>query len=342
MFNKKVYQETFDHVRASEQIRNQIIQVEANKTVPVRKTRILFLAAVIASLFLLTAFSCIQFKNYNNPAQILEGIFGKNGRSSYSAQQVITQYGKMQYGGGTRYELDMQLAEKYIAPYIYEVNQTIVSEKQAFTVEACIVDKASLTGALYYRLENPPEYQISNRGAIYWMCDGPDLDPFLSVEMDACNAIGNHLIVEAMTTENVLYGTYQFVIEKDCDWMRITLRDSQTQITIPIPEETQMPYIELDDGGIVMSPFGAAIDAKKYGITFRTLDVISIYLADGEEYELQWEDQAAEAPNLKESRYGCNVSFFSDSGKVVYIFSRVLDIEKVQSIVINGTEYCVQ
>lgn len=342
MLNKSVYRESFRHVRTSDKVRNHVIQFAEKRPVPGRNARILLLAALIASLFLLTAFSFIQFKKYGNPGQMLEAILGENGRSTYSAQQVTTRYGTMQYGGGTRYELDMQLAEKYIAPNIYEVNQTIVSGEREFTVEACIVDKASLTGALYYRLENPPEYQISNRGAIYWMCDGPDLNPFLYIEMDGCITIGNHMVVEAMSTDTVLYGTYQFVVEEDCDWMRISLRDSQEQIIVPFPEDIQMQYIKLDDGGIILSPFGASIDAEKYGINFRTLDVISIHLANGEEYELQWEDQEGETPNRKESRYGCNVSFFTDSGNVVYIFSRVLDIEHVRSIVINGTEYSVQ
>lgn len=338
MFDRDRYQSTFDQVRISKEIRERVIQFADTKPVHSSKNLKFLLVAVIGSLFLLSAYTYI-FRVYNDPAMMLEGIVGENGRSTYAAEKVdIT---GLHYGGGSRSALDMELAKKYIAPHIYEVNQTVVAGDQVLTVEACIADKASLTGAIYYRLENPPQYHLSNRGAITWLNDEQEWDPLILVEMDRCNAIGNHMIVEAMTTENVLYATYQFVLEADCDWMRLMMADGQDEIIIPFPEDIQMDYLKLDNGGIILSPFGAALDAEKYGMNFRTLDCISIFYDDGEEYELHWEDRDGEKNGLEDSRYGCNVSFFSDSGKVVYVFSRVLDIENVHSIVINGTEYKV-
>ena len=365
------YKAVFSHVTASEDTYMRIMRMtEERKDIKHRKHfRLILIAAVLVSAMLLVgAYS--GYVLYERPQEMLEALMGVNGRSTYASQEITVLYQDgntqlMQTPSGTRTELDMKLAKKWLAPYIYQVGERIVDGETVLTAEACLVERATHTGALYLKLENSPEYQVTNRGQVWWLDENGEFFYYPKVEMIGEDYfLSSFLIADEMTEQNTLAVILMFTCGKGSEGMRLTAGDSGDSISIPFPEETGMKVLELAEGKIILSPFGALLDSGSLGIRFWTYDVISILYKNGEEYLLQWEDPAwkpyEEEPkegvsvwdsekretweNLEESISNSNFSVFLDeeNSSVVYIFNRVLDLEEVKAVVINGIEYPVE
>lgn len=366
------YKAAFAHVKAPENTVRRVMDMAEERNVwrKKRKFRIALVAAiVISAVVLLGAYS--GFVLYERPKEMLEALMGINGRSTYAAHEVVVldENGypiRIENPAGTRTELDMELAKKWIAPYIYQVGERIVDGDTILTAEACLIDRATHTAALYLKLENSPSYDVSSRGQVWWLNENNEFYYYPKVSMIGQDFfLSNYLIAEEMTTEDTLAVILMFTCDEGSEGMILTAGESGKNITIPFPEKTGMKYLELAEGKIVLSPFGAILDSGTFGIRFWTNDIISIRYKSGEEYLLHWEDPAWKqyeaAPqesvkipydedrwetmeNLKDPIYNSNFSVFLDeeNSSVVFIFNRVLDLDEVKSVVINGMEYPVE
>lgn len=369
MFREE-YKAAFSRITAPEDTFNCVMHMAQGRSVRMKKGFRIMLVAVIliTAMVLVGAYS--GFVLYEKPQEMLEALMGINARSTYAPQEIEILYQSgdtqwMQNPGGIRTELDMELADKWIAPYIYQVGERLVDGDIVMTAEACLVDRATHTAALYLKLENSPKYEVTNRGQVWWLNENDEFYYYPKVELIGQEFfLSNFLIAEETTTENTLAVILMFTCDEGSEGMILTAGNSGKNVTIPFPEETDMKYLELADGKIVLSPFGAMLDSAYFGIQFWTCDIISILYKNGEEYLLHWEDPAwkkyEEEPQegtipydrerletrekLKDPIYNCNFSVFLDEENtaVVYIFNRVLDLEEVKSVVINGIEYSVE
>lgn len=366
------YKAAFAHVKAPENTVRCVMgkAEERNIWQRKRKFRIALVAAIVTSaMVLLGAYS--GFVLYERPQEMLEALMGINGRSTYAPYEnvILSPEGypiRIENPAGSRTELDMKLAKKWIAPYIYQVGERIVDGDTVLTAEACLIDRATHTAALYLKLENSPSYDVSSRGQLWWLNENDEFYYYPKISLIGQDVfLSNFLIVEEMTTENTLAVILMFTCDEGSEGMILTAGESGKSITIPFPEETGMEYLELAEGKIVLSPFGAILDSGTFGIRFWTNDIVSIRYKSGEEYLLHWEDPAwkqyESAPvvgekipfdedrketweNLKDPIYNSNFSVFleEENSSVVYIFNRVLDLDGVKSVVINGVEYPVE
>lgn len=366
MDEMEAYKNVISKMKASEETYNAVLQMNRKETSKNHIQKKLLLAAVISSMLLLIGCTYIRFVVYNNSSGMLEALMGINGRSEYAAD--YDDYLKLN-GTGNRTALDNKLAKKFIEPYIYAVEESITDGNTTLTVEAFLVDRPTCTAALYMIMENPGIYVETNRGQVYW---DPEIYgeyyPFHTVSPIGCDyVIGNCMIVDALTTEDTLHFIYLFTCMEECEGVTVKMDGGNGEcIQIDFPAQTKMPYLILDEGNIMLSPFAVKLNSQHYGINFLTIDIIYITYDDGEQYLLHWEDPILRDPETgreyefpkhvfdpqtkksyvdgveaKESIQNANYSCFVDTenSECVWFFNRVVDLEKVKSITINGVEY---
>lgn len=368
MFEQE-YKAAFSRVAMPDNAREEIMALPRKHVLRRKKyrSRLLLAAAIVAgAMALLGAYS--GFVLYERPQEMLEALMGINGRSSYGSYEnvVLSPEGyplRIENPSGNRTELDIDLARKWLAPYIYQVGERITDGQTVLTAEACLIDRATKTGALYLKLENSPKYDVSSKGQVWWLSEQEEFYYYPDISMIGQDTFfSSYFLAEDMTTEDTLAVVYLFTCGEESRGMILSAGDSKESITIPFPDETGMQYLEIGDGEIILSPFGALLDSGRLGIRFWTSDIVSIVYQSGEEYLLHWEDpawkkyetepvQGQKIPydeerqqtweNLKDPVYNSNFSVFLDeeNTQLVYIFNRVLDLDEVKSVVINGIEY---
>lgn len=342
MLNEKTFIATFSQVTAPEQLRTEIMNFQKSKKKHISK--VAYFAAVISIVFFLLACA-----NALEAGAMMEALFGKNGRESIEAERYVLQYenGRNQevtVGSGNRTQLNTALAKDYIIPHVFEINRTIYDGDTAITVEYGIVDRACSIGAIYVKIDNPPLYRVTNRGQILWMNENNEYSPYLrSYPIGQEGFVGNEMIVEALTTDKTLYMTYLFTCESDCTGMVMQagkMQLAQDIIQVDFPVKSEMTSLSLAEGRITLSPFGAKLDSEFFGMNFMTLDCVSIFYKNGEEYILQWEDKVGQHPSVYNVNYTC---FLDDENtEVVYFFNRVLDLNEVESVAVNGQQFNIE
>lgn len=289
-----------------------------------------------AAALLLTACAAVFF----DPAAMLEPIFGVNGRGSYEPDTVARMYEP----GGGRTELDEELAKRYIEPCVQRLEGTLTDGNATLTALSMIVDRFSCTAAVYLKLENPPAYTVYNSGWILFReCqNGWYIHPKAIGQSDV---IGRCFIDEKSTTDQILYCTLMFSLEPQSQTLELRLGEQTEAIIIPLPEKTDMPAILLEEGGIILTPFGMRVKTsvlrqgdddggRETPLPKREL---AIRFEDGSEYlilHLNYGD---------EDYKGCTyeMALNPDLESYVIVFNRVVDIGKVSALRINDRIYPV-
>lgn len=310
-------------------------------------TRILRIAAVAAVLLLLAGCAVVFFLKDSG---MMETIFGSNGRTTYAPDIVWRLYEP----GGERTELDEKLAKKFIDPYVFPIEGTLKDGETTLTAVSCLVDRTSCTAALRLKLENPPEYEVYNSGRLLFKTARAEDSWYVHPRgIGQGDMIGRLFVDEASTTEKELYFVLIFSCEPSCTAVELSLGHEPDSITIPFPEETNLPSLILADGDIAISPWGMKVKAailsqdtnlpdRKPGVQYHIREEdhprteVAIRFKDGTEY-LVAVDGLKEEDRFEGYTYGMALNTKIEDR--VFVFNRVVDIENVATFRVNEHVY---
>lgn len=304
------------------------------------KLRPILAAAAIATLLLLMVGCTVVSILIDKP--MMEVIFGTNGRENYASDTIKRIYYEP---GGGRTELNETLAEKYIAPCIFPVDQSLLGGETTLTVLSCIADRTSCTAAIYIKMEHPPKYHVYNSG--WLLFDYEKIEDIWFIHPKALgqqDVIGRCIIDSTSTTEDTLFFLFFFSCEPSCTALEVRIRDNPEAITIKLPAKTDMPSISLENGDIVITPYGMKVSAsllKQDDIPQhpeRSKRELAIQFKDGSEYLLQHFGFGDE--DFIGYTYGMALNM--DLEHYVYIFSRVMELKDISAFRINDHIYPVK
>ena len=336
MFEQE-YKKMFSKVSVSENIVNEVLNYEGKKYRASKGAVYLaFIAAVVCILVACTA-------SVYDARPMLESIFGLNGRREFGEQTVW----KIYYPGGERAELDMDLARKYLVPYVHEVQGSISDRNSenntVLTAEAYILDEATKTGAVFLRMDNPPEYKAMYNGQIRWYKNKDIGATYWYIDPKPIGGnmiIGSFYIADEASSEDTLALTFLFTYTEETEGISFSFNGKRAELTIDFTGRKKMKNIQLADGNIILSAFGARFMNEPFGFDDPLQqNNIAIRYKNGEEYVLcSWEEN-----DEKEWELYCGYTHLS-AGELpavsrVYIFNSVLDVKNVKSVIVNGTEY---
>ena len=312
-----------------------------------RAVRIVFVGALLCSMLALTAFAYTGFVVYENPGQMIDAFFGENGYDHVEAETITSEkgdYGVAQWQAPSqdREPVNETLAQELIAPHISAVGQSITYEDYTMTIEAYSFETETNTALVYYTIENPngvTGYSLQANGEVWWP-EG---------ELVFCNQSMKSYIIQDETTDNKLsVASYISILESgrgediylnfsaNLDWGengdRIEWRPG---ISLPVQKDTEgMATVKLADGNIVISPmsiviYGKDLDLMNAADETRVRSLVIRY-SDGTEY-LVHDD------GVMNYAYGTMVQ--APDGYVTYCLNRIVDLDNVTVVVVNGIEY---
>lgn len=355
------YRETFSRVTASQETVMEVLNLKKQNERRIYKAP--RLALVIAMVLLLTA-CAVGF----NAWDMLDAAFGENGKTEAIYQEIeyipdnsnmvfTDMYGnplpedeqeslrkvfgksKIISPAMERLPVDEELAEELVTPYITVINQSATNtDVSILSVEAGLYDPATYTGVLYLSLENPsglPEYEVMNNGRILW--NSEDYNFNYLYFPDGESRVGYYYLDETRSNETKLYMTYHFVCRDELDTMTIQFWDSEIGVTFPVPS-AELKTITLKDGTFVLSPIGLY---DRAGYTWCDKEM-SINFLDGTELVLYKTGIWKVNGNFKHAAmasYYVYARVHTDTADKAFGLSRIIDLDNVKSIVIDGTEY---
>lgn len=297
----------------------------------------LLAVSVVASWDAEDAFD--QYQLYEDPQSVLEAAFGENGTAYYEGS-VTTQPNEIHPTYEDSFEripVDPDLAKKYLEPYLYAVNESwelkTVSKLDGFenitrlTVEANLFDAGTGCGVLYYVLEDNVgiDYQVCYDGSI----TGGDV---------RISPHGKEYLDTAKTTQNKLCVAVRYIALRNQDHAEVMCVGGEG-ISVPLVKR-ELQHITIGNGKVTISPIGMRVeDSTAVGCeNMDCIDEVIICFADGTEYTL--------FGALEGKDYGMNNLAYAlgpgeNNKKVVYAFNRVVDVEQITAVVINGIEHPV-
>lgn len=355
------YRETFSRVTASDELRMEVLNMK--KCTENRISRVPRLALIAAMVLLLTA-CAVGF----NAWDMMEAAFGENGNKKVIYQEYsyeIDSSDVIFYGAdgnplpeddqrmlrergitSTIYVPEMErapvnekLAEELVTSHITVIDQSVTNtEGTVLTVEAGLYDTATYTGVLYLNLENPkglPEYEVLNNGRILWSYEDYVFNYLYFPEEES--RVGYFYLDEERSNETKLYMTYRFIRRDELDTMTIQFWDSGIGVTFPVPS-AELKTITLKDGTFVLSPIGLY---DRAGYTWCDKEM-SINFLDGTELVLYKTGIWKVNGNFKHAAmasYYVYARVHMDTADKAFGLSRIIDLDNVKSIVIDGEEY---
>ena len=343
MFDQKRYIETFDQVTASEKTLSEVLNMtkKQNHNYGHRFTRMLVIAAIITVMLATTAFAYVGFTQYENPMQMLDVFFGAEEYmmeegGTYTYQNAYGEDVEVTLPDEEKVPLDGELAGEDVAPYVSDVGKSITCHGDTLTVEAHLYDSATDCGIIYYTLENPDGvrgYKLQPNGEVWW----PGIE---RVVMRGC--FGENYIIQEETTETCLSVAHYY-----CDvyeeYIEACFGAQEEGLMLPLTDGGGMEAITLANGQIAVSPIAMRVtmtdmeflhhrDDGSYTPDWENqIDYVAIRYQDGTEYVLQ-----SEEPYLDNTMY---VLIINDSSVVSYDFNRLIDIDQVESVIINDVEF---
>ncbi len=160
-------------VESSRLMRSEMAIAEQPRILTKRLVRNILVAVIILSMLLLTACAFVGYVIFENPAEMIEAIFGD--RTGYDHGDFYTypdpEYGDVIYEvpGFDRVPVDETLASREIVPHISAVGQSITWRGYTLTVDALMYDSITQCGILTYQVENPEgvTYNVESTGEVW-------------------------------------------------------------------------------------------------------------------------------------------------------------------------------
>ena len=345
MFDR-LYKETFSQVTAPDEIVQEVLNLKNKKRMKFRATTLI--AAVLLVCALATsAFAYTSFVVYENPGQMLEALFGSGKEPNYDGDIYVDDVGQtMRDPAFQREELNKDAAEEYVAPYIFEVGQSVTYAGNTLTVDAVSYDPNTQCGVVYVHLENPngvPEYSLQSSGELIW--NGPSV-------IRAKNGSGVvYFLDEANSDDTSLSLAGYFYMG---DWMKkaeltIYMGDLDgevtEEITIPLEGVAPMEHITLGNGGIQLSPIGLVVHGDKLGILSNSgethADYVCIRYADGSEYLVEDDTGAVPVINYAKGYMEPGDGYSTNRKCSTYLLNRIVPVKEVTAVIVDGVSYSV-
>jgi len=353
------YKETFSQVIASDDLVQEVLNLKNRKQKKVRLMTLLA-AALLVCVLATTSFAYTGFVVYENPRQMLSALFGADQPIEHEGQRYEDEQGMdLVDPAFQREELNEQAAEEYVAPHIFGVGQSVSFAGNTLTVDAVSYDANTQCGSVYVHLENPdglPEYKLQPNGQLTWngqeliRSKVADITFFLdeAQSSETCLALAGYFYVS----------DYYTVTQQDADpilYMGDLDGDASQVVTIDLAEVTSMEHITLGGGGVQLSPIGLVIHGDKLDLMNELretqADYVCIRYADGSEYLV--EDDTGDVPVINYARAAMERSSFNDYGYdfagdyetdrncVTYLLNRVIPLDEVTEVIIDGVSYSV-
>lgn len=335
MLDEKMIKETFGAMHASPDTIVEVLRVKNNRKVFSRR-RVVLTAAVIVLALCLTVTVAAQgaFVWKAAPDTVLGAAYGESDNPVKEGRTEFDEYGQMiNYPGWERAELDEAAAEKYVAPYVGALEQSVSMGEYILTAEAYIFDSNIRGGIIYYRLENSngiTGYYLQENGELCW--DGE-----------------SRIICYAEDSAREYLDTARSTDKRLCVVSCFTLADGENSADLVIYDRQGQKYeekrmeLELFDGGgmtaasdsdglLCASPIGMRVELNALGERYSmdTPGRIELEFDDGSLYLLYDEDTLL-------MNYMCAV--VDKSNTLTLLFNRVIDPEELAAVTIDGTKY---
>lgn len=316
------------------------------KTTKRHSLRLVLIAAVmvtmIAAITLVSAAPEVRDNRYallEDSEPILEAMLGQNGVEHYEGRvtQNPGEVNIMVENSYDRVPLDMALAEKYLEPYLYAIGESLTdtfkigvgeeveSHTETLTVVANLYDASTGCGLLYYTLENPlgaMDYRLQYDGSI-----GGD-DVRVSLARRKFLDTGN-------TTDTKLCVAVHYINTRNSKEIAVS-GIGEDKILVNLVQR-ELRYVTVADNTVTISPIGMKLESSE-SLGLNHIDFVNdvrIRFADGTEYVVL-ADIEGKGYDLQNWAYACGVD-----GKdgMTYTFNRIVDVDSITSVVINGVEY---
>ena len=346
MYDKKIFEETFSNLKASEDTLTEVLKMTTKKKRPYKILRIIPIAAAFIFLFSVTALAVAGFTLYENPAAMLRAFFGENGTVKSDGIVEYDEFGKLDVNlpGWERVPVDETLADELIAPYISGETASASWEGYTLTVEANLYDPITGAGLLYYTVENPDGisgYEVFYNGEFDWVTEAGNIYTYIKMAEKS-------YIDEAKSTETKLYICSYYVEYEDTE-MQIyvgvqeqdsvpiyeggptgLIRKDHENVTIKHANGGEIPSLSLADGKVVVSPIGIRTYDEELGFDIVSdIHYIALRYEDGSEYVLIDDDSFVEN-RMYALGTGLTERYFT-----VRLFNRIVDINSLSEIVLD-------
>ena len=346
MYDKKIFEETFSNLKASEDTLTEVLKMTTKKKRPYKILRIIPIAAAFIFLFSVTALAVAGFTLYENPAAMLRAFFGENGTVKSDGIVEYDEFGKLDVNlpGWERVPVDETLADELIAPYISGETASASWEGYTLTVEANLYDPITGAGLLYYTVENPDGisgYEVFYNGEFDWVTEVGNIYTYIKMAEKS-------YIDEAKSTETKLYICSYYVEDENTE-IQISIgvqeqdsvpiyeggptgliRKDHENITIKHANGGEIPSLSLADGKVVVSPIGIRTYDEELGFDPGShIQYIALRYEDGSEYVLIDDDSFVDN-SMYALGTGLTERYFA-----VRLFNRIVDINSLSEIVLE-------
>lgn len=298
----------------------------------------LLVAAIVVTMLATTAFAYTGFVVYENPRAMLEAFFGTQPEvhgENCQCEKCTNTFPEFQ-----REELDAATAMEDVAPFISQVGDSVTDEVMGnrLTVDAYTYDPNTHCGLVYCTLENEKgrtlTYNLQPDGEIY------DISP-------SSNQPCKEYLIQAESTATSLKIACYFIRDESVsgDYFRIgfngiirenTEEETTDYLYLPLTDN-DMKCLTLADGKITLSPIGLTVGdlacAREENRNELKISDVTIRYQDGTEYVVLKDGESGMTVN-----YGYALSG-GDDYWMIFALNRVVDLDQVAAVIINGTEF---
>ena len=347
MFDEKRFKETFDQVQASDELLTEVLDMttktEHKTHRPHKIVRTVLIAAVLICALTITAVAAevLAKKFSGDTTPVIDAFFGENGE--YASGGNIVEYdewGKLAINlpAWSREPLDLDVAERLVAPYLFTLEENTVTKGGfTYTIHAILYDSNTKAVMIRWSVENPDglgDYGIGLNGEFFTK-EGSDMYAVCGgrAYLDTANSTDTKLYISSFDVDWALdyddelwceFGQwYDWDKGKNKAWF-----DTQ-EITIPRSDRGGMKALTFNDT-ITLSPVAIRFEGVKDSVI---LDECIITYKDGGEYVVFSEEQFVD-----NTTYGLN----GEPGYVTYTFNRIVDVENVSAVIVNGEIFPVE
>lgn len=342
MFDKQEFKNTFDRVHASEGLLTEVLNMTTKTEYKTHHSpkivRTMLIAAVLICALTVTAVAAdaITRKFSGETTSVIEAFFGDSG--DYANGGSIVEYddeGKLAINlpAWSREPLDMEAAERLIAPYLYTLEEnTVTVDGFTYTIHAVLYDSATETAMIRWSVENPDglgKYGIGRNGE-FAIQEGSDMFAVVG---------GRDYIDTVHSTDTKLYISSYAVDWQDdlyCefgrwyDWDKGTEKARFDTVKLLIPRDDFGGMPTVTGKNVIISPVAVRFEKAQVD----DLRECSIVYIDGSTYTLFSDEEF-----VQNTTYGLGDT---ENNTATYTFNRIVDVDNVSAIMINGETFPVE
>ncbi len=352
MNEHELFQKTFSNLHASDDTLQEVMNrihsgrgargVSKRFAVLVAVLTMLFSMALVAQATGLLADLVAILTPAENPGQVIDDAYG----DSISTQKpdMFDCYGNpIEMPDMERPDIDITQAEKFMGDYISNVDSVISIGKNTFTFKNFLIDETG-TGAITWSVENPNgiTYGESGYGIVYFTSyispfDDPKIYQYGKNGVQKTNVADYTALIskneESTKLELVTYfGTFEkYEIGDSFVWSVGRNFGKETQkLQITPTKHIPLKAMFADDGmqlSIASHELTINFDSNNEFVT----DKIVINYKDGTQYCLV---DGEEIYNIRHAFWRSSTAYTYDD--FVYLFNRVIDVNKVASVEVEG------